>query len=68
MTPVQQAYVWVQGIIHSCETKFHYDAADVVIKLFGLQYPDNQEMKTMLQELKDDRYLDFKRYKQKAKA
>lgn len=67
MTTAQEMYVWVQGIIHSCETYFHFKSADVLIELYGLQFPDNPEMKAMLKELKDDKYADFKKYK-RAKA
>lgn len=56
MTTPQQAYVWVYSIIDSCESKFHFDAADRLIDLFGEKYPDNKEMKIMLIDLRADKH------------
>lgn len=56
MTDSQTAYLWVYGIIDSCESKFHFDAADRLIDLFGEKYPDNKEMKSMLIDLWADKY------------
>ena len=48
MTPEEQAYVFVQGIVLSCETHFHFAAADALIDLYRRKFPDDKIRKGLL--------------------
>ncbi len=67
MTPAQQSYNRVYAWIASSETNFHFLACDVLIELFKKQYPDEEVLAAMLNELKKDLYFDFKRNKHRVR-
>jgi hypothetical protein len=56
MNTAGDSYMWIYGIIKSCQTKFHFDCADILIELFKVKYPDNPEMRKMLIDLKSDKF------------
>ena len=49
MTPIQQAYVWIQNIIDSSNNDFHFDGVDKIIDLFHTKY-NNSPLTICLQE------------------
>ena len=48
MTPKQEAYIWIQNIIDSCNNDFHFGGADKLIELFDAIHKDDQ-LTTLLQ-------------------
>jgi len=56
---VQDNYIWVYEIIASCKTRFHFDCADILIELFRVKYPDNPEMRSMLIDLRADKFREI---------
>lgn len=54
MIPAQEAYDFIEAIILSCKTSFHFSAADALIELFGKKFPEHHEKKIMLIDLRAD--------------
>ena len=48
----QEHFLWIQGIIKSCNTTFHFKAADNLVALFRKQFPDEYDMWVMLEDMK----------------
>ena len=59
MSSVQESYVWLYGVIASCSTRFHFDCVDILIELFKVKYPENPEMRSMLIDLRRDKFDDI---------
>lgn len=54
--PNQEAYDKIKEWILSCKTRFHFEAMDNVIDLYGVRFPDNRDMKIMLLDLRVDHW------------